>query len=113
MVIVFISSYINIFKSYVVYWVILEIIDLCRAYRKNNKINIIKFLTNDVVVDFILSIIIYSVIYFFKISLAQFIFAFVIGVLVICMILTKFTEKDILLHGLILIAVILVIIYME
>ena len=39
MVIVFISSYINIFKSYVVYWVILEIIDLCRAYRKNNKIN--------------------------------------------------------------------------
>ena len=84
MVIVFISSYINIFKSYVVY------------------LNIIVY-----------NLFIYSVIYFFKISLAQFILAFVIGVLVICMILTKFTEKDILLHGLILIAVILVIIYME
>ena len=60
------------------------------------------FLIYDIITDFILSIIIYSIIYFFKISLLQFMIAVVVGVLFVFMLLTKFSEKDILLKGVIL-----------
>ena len=97
----FFKSYLNICKDLILYWIICESIDLYKESKKN-KINIINFLIYDIITDFILSIIIYSIIYFFKISLLQFMIAVVVGVLFVFMLLTKFSEKDILLKGVIL-----------
>lgn len=97
----FFKSYLNICKDLILYWIICESIDFYKESKKN-KINIINFLIYDIITDFILSIIIYSIIYFFKISLLQFMIAGVVGVLFVFMLLTKFSEKDILLKGVIL-----------
>ena len=97
----FFKSYLNICKDLILYWIICESIDFYKE-KKKNKINIINFLIYDIITDFILSIIIYSIIYFFKISLLQFMIAVVVGVLFVFMLLTKFSEKDILLKGVIL-----------
>ena len=97
----FFKSYLNICKDLILYWIICESIDFYKESKKN-KINIINFLIYDIITDFILSIIIYSIIYFFKISLLQFMIAVVVGVLFVFMLLTKFSEKDILLKGVIL-----------
>ena len=64
----FFKSYLNICKDLILYWIICESIDFYKESKKN-KINIINFLIYDIITDFILSIIIYSIIYFFKISL--------------------------------------------
>lgn len=93
----FFKSYLNICKDLILYWIICESIDFYKESKKN-KINIINFLIYDIITDFILSIIIY----FFKISLLQFMIAVVVGVLFVFMLLTKFSEKDILLKGVIL-----------
>lgn len=97
----FFKSYLNICKDLILYWIICKSIDFYKESKKN-KINIINFLIYDIITDFILSIIIYSIIYFFKISLLQFMIAVVVGVLFVFMLLTKFSEKDILLKGVIL-----------
>ena len=97
----FFKSYLNTCKDLILYWIICESIDFYKESKKN-KINIINFLIYDIITDFILSIIIYSIIYFFKISLLQFMIAVVVGVLFVFMLLTKFSEKDILLKGVIL-----------
>lgn len=93
----FFKSYLNICKDLILYWIICESIDFYKESKKN-KINIINFLIYDIITDFILS----SIIYFFKISLLQFMIAVVVGVLFVFMLLTKFSEKDILLKGVIL-----------
>lgn len=97
----FFKSYLNICKDLILYWLICESIDFYKENKKN-KINIINFLIYNIITDFILSIIIYGIIYFFKISLLQFMIAVVVGVLFVFMLLTKFSEKDILLKGVIL-----------
>lgn len=101
---IFFLDYVHIASKVIGYWVILEILDIYKEYKKHKKWSrkILKTVIYDIITDFLISVFMYSIIYFCNISWIQ-ILTIVIGIIIlIVLILTKFSDKEIIIKGLLL-----------